>query len=97
MAAFATGLEDVTGGLAEAQGHMLGQFWSSEKGMQGAGRALLATTGAALHSTSDVAGDVRSVCGLQSRLQLLEEAREVCEDSLQAEVARRRTLIARMD
>ena len=31
------------------------------------------------------------------RLQLLEEAREVCEDGLQAEAARRGTLIARMD
>ena len=48
--------------------------------MRGAGRVPLATTGAAHHPTaSDVESDVERVCGIQSRLQLVEEAHKVCE------------------
>ena len=53
MAAFVTGLENVTRGLAEIRAHILGQFWSSQKGAQGAGRVPLATTGAGASSDGE--------------------------------------------
>ena len=99
IVSFVTGLQEAMEGLAEVRAHMPGQFWAS---MRGAGRMPLATTGAVLHPTtsdvaSDVASDAESVCRIQTRLQLLEEAHEVCEDGLQAEAARCGMLIARMD
>ena len=54
--------------------------------------------GRVLHPTaSDVASDVGCVCGVHSRLKLLEEACKVCEDGLQAEAGQRGALIAGVD
>ena len=93
IASFVTGLQEVTEGLAEVRTHMLGQFWNSVQGMRGAGGLPLATTGAALHpTTSDVEmipGDVEGLYGVSTWLDLLEEARDVWEDAMQTEAARR--------
>ena len=80
IASFVTGLQEATEGLAEVRAHMLGQFWNSVQGMRGAGGLALATTGAALHpTTSDVemmSGDVEGLCGVSTRLDLLEAPRK---------------------
>ena len=59
------------------------------------------TTGVVLHpATSDVKvmpGDVERVCGIQTRLQLLEEVCEVWEDGLQMEASWHRLLAARIE
>ena len=93
IAMFVTGLNEVTEGLAEVRAHMLGQFWASMQDMRGAGGLPLASTGAARHpTTSDVgvmSGDVEGLCGALTRLELLEEACDVWEDTMQTEAVKR--------
>ena len=88
IASLVTVLQDATEGLAEVRAHMLGQFWASIEGMRGAGGLPLATTGAASNPTkSDVASDVEGLYGVLTRVELLEEARDMWEDALSTEAA----------
>ena len=98
IASIVTGLQQATEGLAEVRAHMLGQFWASMQGMRGAGRVPLATTGAASNPTkSDVASDVEGLYGVLTRVELLEEARDMWEDAMQTEAARRGELAVNVD
>jgi hypothetical protein len=98
IATFVTELQQATEGLAEVRAHMLGQFWTSMQGMRGAGGMPLATTGAAPNPTqSDVASDVEGLCGVLTRVELLEEARDMLEDGMSTEAARRGELSANVD
>ena len=77
---------------------MLGQFWASIESMRGAGGLPLATTGAAINPTkSDVASDVEGLYGVLTRVELLEEARDMLEDGMSTEAARRGELSANVD
>ena len=98
IASFVTGLQQATEGLAEVRAHMLGQFWASMQGMRGAGGMPLATTGAAINPTkSDVASDVEGLLGVLTRVELLEEARDMWEDAMSTEAARRGELAVSVD
>ena len=101
IASFVTGLQEATEGLAEVRALMLGQFWESMQGMRGVGGLPLATTGAALHpTTSDVkvmSGDVEGLYGVLTRVELLEEARDMWEDAMSTEAARRGELAVNVD
>ena len=75
-----------------------GHFWASMKGMRGAGRLPLATTGAAPKPTkSDVTSDVGGLYGVLTRVELLEETRDMREDAMQTEAARRGGLAVEVD
>ena len=79
--------------------HMQGHFWSSQKGTPGVGRVPLAITGAALSPTEgDVAGDVRSACGIFSQgcSCWKRHTCKMCEDGLQTEASRRGVPVAKM-
>jgi len=68
---------------------MSGQFWASIESMRGAGGLPLATTGAAINpAKSDVASDVEGLYGVLTRVELLEEARDMLEDGMSTEAAR---------
>ena len=68
IALLITGLQQAMEGLAEVRAHMSGQFWASMKGMCGAGRVPLASTGAASNPTkSDVASDAEGLYGVLTR------------------------------
>ena len=98
IASLVTGLQTTTEGLAEVRAHMLGQFWASMKGMRGAWRVPLATTGAAPKPTkSDVTTDAEGLYGVLTRVELLEEARDMWEDAMQTEAARRGELAVEVD
>jgi hypothetical protein len=58
----------------------------------------LATTGAASNPTkSDVASDVEGLYGVLTRVELLEEARDMLEDGMSTEAARRGELAVNVD
>jgi hypothetical protein len=98
IASIVTGLQQATEGLAEVRAHMLGQFWTSMQGMRGAGGMPLATTGAASNPTkSDVASDFEGLYGVLTRVELLEEARDMLEDGMSTEAARRGELAVNVD
>jgi hypothetical protein len=88
IATVVTGLKEVTEGLAEVRSHMLGQFWASMQGMRGAGGLPLASTGAARHPTT-IDGEIEDLRGALPRLDLLEQACVVWEDTMQTEAVKR--------
>ena len=98
IASLIMGLQKATEGLAEVCMHMSGQFWASMKGMHGAGRVLLAATGAVSNPTkSDVVSDVEGLYRVLMWVGLLEEVCDMWADAMLTEAAQHRELAVNVD